>query len=541
MSAPRTLRHATLLLAVTALPLGAQTAVAINPASLPAVTTIDKRFQSYNIEMLEVTGGRFWKPYADKSAKPDDSKAAPAPSTDATPAGMSADMYAYRAPKDLYNARLRKLAAALGPAYVRVSGTWANTTYFPAPGETLTAPPAGFGGILTRPQWKGVIDFAHATNSEIVTSFSTGVGTRDASGAWRPVQAQRLLDYTALLHGNIAAAEYMNEPTFAALGGAPKGYDAAQYGRDFATFLAFIRASAPALKVAGPGSVGESAGTGINAGIGDAMPGFISTPKLLAAMGSNNVDIFSYHMYGGVSQRCKLMAAANQATPEAALSEHWLATTDDVLAYYTKERDEFDPGKPLWLTETGETACGGNPWAATFLDSFRYLDQLGRLAKSGVKVAMHNTLAASDYGLLDENTYAPRPNFWAALLWRRFMGTTVLDSTVPLQPGLHVYAHCLSGHAAGGVALLVIQNDPTAPHTLTLPTASERYTLSAASAQLAALQTQSIQLNNTALTLGPNDTLPKLTPIATPAGPVTFAPATITFLTLPKANNPACR
>ena len=34
-------------------------------------------------------------------------------------------------PIDLTNARLRKLAAALGPAYVRVSGTWANTTYFP--------------------------------------------------------------------------------------------------------------------------------------------------------------------------------------------------------------------------------------------------------------------------------------------------------------------------------------------------------------------------------------------------------------------------
>jgi hypothetical protein len=540
MFAPRTIGQATLLIALTALPLAAQTAVAINPDTLPAVTTIDKRFQSYNIEMLEVTGGRFWKPYADTT------KSAPAPTADATPAGMSADMYAYRAPKDLSSPRLRKLAAALGPAYVRVSGTWANTTYFPAPGETLTAPPTGFGGVLTRPQWKGVIDFAHATNAEIVTSFSTGVGTRDASGQWRPVQAQRLLDYTASLHGNIAAAEYMNEPTFAALGGAPKGYDAAQYGRDFATFLAFIRANAPALKVAGPGSVGESAGTGINAGIGGSMPGFIATPKLLAAMGKDSVDIFSYHMYGGVSQRCKSMAAANQATPEAALSENWLATTDDVLAYYKQQRDQYDPGKPIWLTETGETACGGNPWAATFLDSFRYLDQLGRLAKSGVQVTMHNTLAASDYALLDENTYAPRPNFWAALLWRRFMGTTVLDAAIPLQPGLHVYAHCenrqTGGSAhAGGVTLLVIQNDPAAPHTLNLSTASDRYTLSAASAQLAALQTQSITLNSTPLTLGPNDTLPKLTPVATPAGVVTFAPATITFLTLPKADNPACR
>ncbi len=30
--------------------------------------------------------------------------------------------------------------------------------------------------------------------------------------------------------------------------------------------------------------------------------------------------------------------------------------------------------------------------------------------------------------------------YWAALLWRKMMGTTVLESGVPVQPGLHVYA-----------------------------------------------------------------------------------------------------
>ena len=44
---------------------------------------------------------------------------------------MNPALYEYGPPLDLTNARLRKLAAALGPAYVRVSGTWANTTYFP--------------------------------------------------------------------------------------------------------------------------------------------------------------------------------------------------------------------------------------------------------------------------------------------------------------------------------------------------------------------------------------------------------------------------
>jgi hypothetical protein len=81
-----------------------------------------------------------------------------------------------------------------------------------------------------------------------------------------------------------------------------------------------------------------------------------------------------------------------------------------------------------------EVAYGGNRWDATFLDTFRYLDQLGRLARTGVHVVMHNTLAASDYGLLDEKTLAPD--------LRQLMGTTEFDAGVLIQAGLHVYAHC---------------------------------------------------------------------------------------------------
>ena len=36
---------------------------AIAPANMARVGTIDDRYQSYNVEMLEVTGGKFWKPY----------------------------------------------------------------------------------------------------------------------------------------------------------------------------------------------------------------------------------------------------------------------------------------------------------------------------------------------------------------------------------------------------------------------------------------------------------------------------------------------
>jgi hypothetical protein len=217
------------------------------------------------------------------------------------------------------------------------------------------------------------------------------------------------------------------------------------------------------------------------------------------------------------------------------LSEYMLSGTDRALALNKKLRDRFAPGRPIWLTETADAACGGNPWAVTFLDTFRYLDQLGRLARAGVQVVMHNTLAASDYGLLDEHTLQPRPKYWGALLWRRLMGSTVLDAGVPLQAGLHVYAHCQRG-IPGGVSLLVINTDRNAPHGLMLASASQRYRLDAVD-----LNAAEIRLNGSTLGLSADGRLPSIEGVPAAAGMAIFDPATITFMTIPTAGNRACR
>ena len=152
-----------------------------------------------------------------------------------------------------------------------------------------------------------------------------------------------------------------------------------------------------------------------------------------------------------------------------------------------------------------------------------------------VKVIMHNTLASSDYGLLDENTFAPRPNYWAALLWRRLMGTTVLDPQISPAPNVYVYAHCLQNHPKG-VALLVVNADQRNAHELTLPAGSRRYTLSAKQ-----LQDTTVQLNGHTLGLNSNGDVPLLAGEPTRAGRLGFAPASITFLAIPDANNSSCR
>jgi hypothetical protein len=112
------------------------------------------------------------------------------------------------------------------------------------------------------------------------------------------------------------------------------------------------------------------------------------------------------------------------------------------------------------------------------------------------------------------------------------MGTTVLDSGIPIQPGLHVYAHGLRDKP-GGVALLVINTDRSAARTLHVPVGGERYTLSVRGD----LESKDVQLNDTELKLGADDGIPALAGVRTGAGDVHFDPATITFLALPDASN----
>ena len=148
-------------------------------------------------------------------------------------------MYEYRPPLDLTNSRLRKLAAALGPAYVRVGGAWANTTHLPETDKAPAKAPPGFMGVLTRAQWKGLVDFVNAVDGRIVTSFRDRRGDAQRARRLDSGPAKRFLDYTKSVGGSIAAAEFMNESNVAAMGGAPRGYDAAAYGRDFRIFHAF--------------------------------------------------------------------------------------------------------------------------------------------------------------------------------------------------------------------------------------------------------------------------------------------------------------
>jgi len=494
-------------------------AVKVVPSKMPKLGTVDPRYVSYNVEMVEVTGGRFWSPYKNSV------QGQPAPQANQEVGGMSS-LYQYRAPIDLGNARLRKLASALGPAYMRVSGTWQNSTYFQNDDNAaLKEPPVGFKSVLTRAAWKGVVDFSSAVDAKIVTSAAISAGTRDAGGVWTPAQAQAVFDYTKSLGSSIAAIEFMNEPSFPAQGGAPKGYDAEAFAKDVRAFSAFLRKESPNTIFLGPGGTGE--------GVSLAPPGvklkLLETEGLMKATGPV-FDAFSYHFYGTVSKRCTGTMRIDQA-----LSAEWLNRSDISEAFYGSLRDRYLAGKPLWLTETAQSACGGDKFAGQYADSFRYLNQLGTLAQKGVKVVMHNTLAASDYGLLNEETFEPKPNYWAALLWHRTMGTVVLDPGQTKDESLRIYAQCMKG-TKGGVALVALNTDTKDAKSLSIPVSGERYSLTATD-----LASDKVLLNGTALQAEKDGSLPAIQGKRIAAGALELAPESITFLTMPTARNASCK
>ncbi|TAN11648.1 MAG: hypothetical protein EPN37_16970 [Chitinophagaceae bacterium] len=105
-------------------------------------------------------------------------------------------MYRQLALINLADKKLLNLAKGLGSAYVRVSGTRANGIYFQDNDEPKMAKaPAGFVNVLTRKEWKGVVNFIKATHSKLVTSFAACM----ACNTSRNFSSPFINSFTALL------------------------------------------------------------------------------------------------------------------------------------------------------------------------------------------------------------------------------------------------------------------------------------------------------------------------------------------------------
>ncbi len=495
--------------------------VKLSASGLTALREVDERLVSYNVEMTEVTGGTFWKAYTD--AQVDGTEEFPV-IQDWTNMGNLQQWYD---PIDTTNPRLIKLAKDLGVAWVRVSGTWANKTYYDFDGHCNGVVPEGFQNLLTLKQWTNLLDFVRAIDGKLLVSIANCPGIHAADEPM-PFHQAELLFRTSKEYGvPISAAEFTNEPNLIALSGLPQGYTAADHARDHDLFGAWLKENYPECLFVGPCTVGDIDMMGIgNDGAGGGMAaGFdiVTTEQLLGDY-NTKLDVFSYHYYNGVSERGAAMGG--HWPYEAILSEQYLAVAGNCARQYVARRDKYVPGGQMWVTESGDAGCGGNTWGSTYADVPRTLNELGDFATVTDGVIFHNTLASSDYGYLKHGTFDPRPNYFAVLLWNRLMGKTVYASGEKTREGAHVYAHSRKD-GKDGYVYLVINNSWTEATTVELPKEAEAYILTGNGK----IRSRTMCLNGKELVLGENDALPELNGV-TVSGKVELPAAACAFFVL---------
>lgn len=499
--------------------------IRLNPETNTKIRTVDERLMSYNIEMTEITGGTFWKAYTPEQIAGTEEFRFSGNMTDFT---AMADLMQVYPPIDLYDEKLRRLAKALGPAWIRVSGSWATKTYYNFDGTTGGKAPAGYASVLTKEQWIGVLDFVKAVDGKLLISVSNCAGDHPLNGELDLTQTKKIFDFSHAYGVDIAAAEFMNEPNMLEFSGAPKGYTAADYARDQDIFFGWVRKHYPDCLLVGPCTTGDTSVISSDKGMGAGIANMIKTCTTDELMAGTKVppDVFSYHYYNGISERLVSMMPAAHWSGDEAHTDAYLAVAPENARNHAPLRDQYVPGGQMWVTESGDAGGGGDTWASTYLDVLRTLNELGSFARITDGVIFHNTLASSDYGFLAHGSFDPKPNYFAVLLWNRLMGTTVYDCKSPDTEGAHIYCHSRKD-GKDGCVYLVINNSLTETTTVDVPKEAEQYTLSAEY-----MRSSFMQLNGQKLILSATDDLPHMEPVSVQAGKAELAPGSCTFFVL---------
>ena len=175
-------------------------------------------------------------------------------------------------PVNLYDEKLRSLVKALGPAWVRVSGTWATKAYYDFDGTTGGTVPEGYLNILTKEQWIGVLAFIRDTCTKLMVSVANCPGLHSAHEPWVPTEAEKKFALSEEYGVPIDAAEFVNEPNMMEMSGFPEGYTPEDYRRDQDLFFSWLDEHYPYVLKVGPSSTGRDFDIGKNGGIENLVP-----------------------------------------------------------------------------------------------------------------------------------------------------------------------------------------------------------------------------------------------------------------------------
>ncbi|XP_046724660.1 heparanase [Silurus meridionalis] len=224
--------------------------------------------------------------------------------------------------------------------------------------------------------------------------------------------------------------------------------------------------------------------------------------------------------------------------------------TDKVL----KIVHSLSPGKKVWLGETSSAYGGGAAGLSdSFVAGFMWLDKLGLSAKLGLDVVMRQVLIGSGTYHLVDNNLEPLPDYWLSLLYKRLVGPEVLKIQVlPSSTNkqlLRVYLHCTnkesSSYRKGAVTLFAL-NLSKKQMVIKLPalisnSTVEVFVLQSAEAGIDGLRSRSVRMNGDVLKMVDERTLPPLQGVELPPVEHLNLPAlSFAFYVLKQAASPVC-
>lgn len=263
--------------------------------------------------------------------------------------------------------------------------------------------------------------------------------------------ALELMDYSS---NKINVWELGNEINgFSAIHGPHHQISGKQYAKDFAQLKSKME---PHHKLIGPSSlfwprVGEG----------------LSITEQFLKNTTHTPDILSWHYYPQQSKR--FIGRIRPARYYKSYKQRYL---DDVQKWAAKMRrlqTKYAPESQIWITETGHAMFGGEPHHSNrYIAGLWWLDLLGTLARMHHQVVVRQTLIGSDYGVIDENTLEPNPDYFNSLLWKKCMGEKVLHITSD-NPSIRVYAHNSATIHHGDTAILAINIHPQETAHLKIP------------------------------------------------------------------------
>ncbi|XP_071116314.1 heparanase-like [Haliotis cracherodii] len=419
---------------------------------------------------------------------------------------------------DFSSQKVQALAKGLSPCYLRIGGT---------EGDGLTFDPTGNGTVdvkrsFTGATWDAVNTFAKDVNWKFIFGLNA---LKRKEGQWDPTNAKELLQYNSAKGYQLAGFELGNEPDIF-----PGQYNitvsGSQLGKDFYTFKKLLR-STPGYEVTpviGPDM----------ASVTGAKSQFFA--DFFTGGGDKAVDRITFHQYYTNGETANLTDFTDSKLMDNLVSN--IETALDVTR-------RTNPLTPVWLGETSSCYHGGAPGISDrYVAGFLWLDKLGVAARMGLEAVLRQDFYAASYGLIDNDTFEPLPDYWLTVLYKRLVGGAVfsVEATVD-NSTIRAYAHCTKtsisyGYMPGGVTmyfLLTTDNNTS----ITFPQFPGQPVDVFWLTPVDGLTSMKVALNNKQLDLV-NNSLPELKPYRTEENTITFPGKSFGFLVFPEANVASC-